>query len=168
MIIRTMDGFVLIGLQASKARLSEVKAELSAIKDQLQPLKLKYEKEKGRVTQVQEMKKKLEGLKAKMAVAERAHDLGTAADYKYYAIPETEKKLAQLVCNTLNSLDNKLIIFTDQRARRGQKVCHGNTTGRSCGRRANCRSSRKVDWYPSFKAQPNRERAIVASGRCVA
>lgn len=84
-------------MQPSKQRLAQVKSELDEIKEQLQPLKLKYEKEKGRVTQVQEMKKKLEQLKAKMYSAERAHDLGTAADYKYYAIPETEKKLAQLV-----------------------------------------------------------------------
>jgi len=78
---------------ASKHRLKQVKEELSKIEEDLKPLRLKYEQEKGRVEQISEMKKKVESLKQKAAQAERNHDLATAADLRYYAIPELEKQI---------------------------------------------------------------------------
>jgi ATP-dependent Clp protease ATP-binding subunit ClpB len=83
--------------EASKQRLKACHAELSKIKEDLQPLKLRFEQERGRISKIQDAKKKLESLKSKMAAAERAHDVSAVADYRYYAIPETEKKLEKLV-----------------------------------------------------------------------
>eukprot|EP00026_Physarum_polycephalum_P002157 Phypoly_transcript_02162.p1 GENE.Phypoly_transcript_02162~~Phypoly_transcript_02162.p1 ORF type:complete len:900 (+),score=200.10 Phypoly_transcript_02162:111-2810(+) len=83
--------------EASKQRLKACNAELSKIKEDLQPLKLRFEQERGRVSEIQDAKKKLEQLKAKMAAAERAHDVSAVADIRYYAIPETQKKLEKLV-----------------------------------------------------------------------
>lgn len=83
--------------EASKQRLKACHTELSKIKEDLQPLKLKYEEEKGRLNKIQEAKKKLEQLKAKMASAERAQDVNTVADIRYYAIPETQSKLDKLI-----------------------------------------------------------------------
>lgn len=83
--------------EASKLRLKACHAELSKIKEDLQPLKLRFEQERGRVNKIQDAKKKLEQLKSKMAAAERAHDVSAVADIRYYAIPETEKKLEKLV-----------------------------------------------------------------------
>lgn len=83
--------------EASKQRLKACQTELSKIKEDLQPLKLRFEQERGRVNKIQEAKKKLEQLKSKMAAAERAHDVTAVADIRYYAIPETQKKLEKLV-----------------------------------------------------------------------
>lgn len=81
---------------ASKQRLEKVNHELAKIKEQLQPLKLKYEKEKGRVEEIRTMKQRLEELKQKIGQAERMRDLQKAADLKYYAVPELEKKIQQV------------------------------------------------------------------------
>jgi ATP-dependent Clp protease ATP-binding subunit ClpB len=72
-------------------------AELAKIKEDLQPLKMRFEQEKGRLNKIQDAKQKLEQLKSKMAAAERAHDVSAVADIRYYAIPETQKKLEKLV-----------------------------------------------------------------------
>jgi len=81
---------------ASKQRLADVRTELEKIKDEIQPLKARYEAEKGRVTELRKMRKKLEETKQKIEVAERNRDLQRAADLKYFAIPELEKKIAIL------------------------------------------------------------------------
>jgi ATP-dependent Clp protease ATP-binding subunit ClpB len=83
--------------EASKQRLKACHTELSKIKEDLQPLKLRFEQERGRLSKIQDAKKKLEQLKAKMAAAERAKDVSAVADIRYYAIPETQKKLEKLV-----------------------------------------------------------------------
>lgn len=80
-------------------RLKACQTELSKIKEELQPLKLRFEEERGRVNKIQDAKKKLDQLKSKMAAAERAHDVSAVADIRYYAIPETQKKLEKLVAD---------------------------------------------------------------------
>ncbi|KAI8998154.1 P-loop containing nucleoside triphosphate hydrolase protein [Gaertneriomyces semiglobifer] len=82
--------------QVSQQRLQKVKEEMAHIQEQLRPLKLRYEQEKLRVDQVRQLKSKLDELKNKIADAERRYDLATAADLKYYAVPDTEKKIAEL------------------------------------------------------------------------
>jgi ATP-dependent Clp protease ATP-binding subunit ClpA len=55
-----------------------------------------YEREKGRSKDIQEQKLKLEGLKTKLAEAERMRDIQTASDLKYYAIPDVEQRISEL------------------------------------------------------------------------
>ncbi|KAI9002513.1 P-loop containing nucleoside triphosphate hydrolase protein [Hyaloraphidium curvatum] len=81
---------------ASKQRLQKVKEEISSIDDQLKPLRAQYEAERGRVTEIQALQKKLDDLKNKIADAERKRDLGTAADLRYYAVPDVEKRIREL------------------------------------------------------------------------
>ncbi|TPX66965.1 hypothetical protein SpCBS45565_g04145 [Spizellomyces sp. 'palustris'] len=81
---------------ASQQRLQKVREEMARIREQLRPLKLRYEQEKGRVEEIRGLKAKLEELKHKISEAERRYDLALAADLRYYAVPEIEKKIAEL------------------------------------------------------------------------
>ncbi|KAF2657631.1 heat shock protein-like protein [Lophiostoma macrostomum CBS 122681] len=81
---------------ASKQRLKEAKAEAANVEEELRPLREMYEREKGRSKEIQEAKIKLENLKNKVAEAERIRDLQSAADLKYYAIPDVEQRIHQL------------------------------------------------------------------------
>lgn len=82
--------------ESSTARLAIVRQEISKIKEQLQPLILKFDSERGRVKELTQFKQKLEETYAKMSRAEREKNLGLAADLRYGAIPELEKKIKTL------------------------------------------------------------------------
>ncbi|KAG0356617.1 hypothetical protein BG005_004444 [Podila minutissima] len=79
---------------ASQQRLIKVREEMSRISEELKPLKLKYELDKGRINEVRDLNQKLQDLKTKAEEAERHYDLAKAADIRYYAIPDLEKKIA--------------------------------------------------------------------------
>jgi len=82
--------------EGSKARLAQVREQLTKIREQLAPLRLQHETEKGRVDTIRNMKKKLDQTRLKMEAAERNRDLSLVADLKYGAIPELEKKIADM------------------------------------------------------------------------
>lgn len=82
--------------EASQIRLKEARAEAANIEEELKPLREMYEREKGRSKEIQEQKLKLEGLKTKLAEAERMRDIQTASDLKYYAIPDVEQRITEL------------------------------------------------------------------------
>ncbi|BFU23058.1 heat shock protein putative [Entamoeba histolytica] len=74
-------------------RLKEIEKEMSENKEKLTKLRINYEKEKGGSEEMKELATKIESMKHK---AESTKDLEVAADLKYYAIPEAEKRLAEL------------------------------------------------------------------------
>eukprot|EP00899_Mesostigma_viride_P001944 jgi/Mesvir1/11750/Mv00121-RA.1 len=80
----------------SKQRLKKVREEMASIEEELKPLRAKYQREKGRVDEMRSLKRKLEDLQRKVAAAERARDLARVADLRYGAIPDVEKRLAEL------------------------------------------------------------------------
>ncbi|CBX99694.1 Heat shock protein hsp98 [Plenodomus lingam] len=82
--------------EPSQVRLKEARAEAANIEEELKPLREMYEREKGRSKEIQEQKLKLEGLKTKLAEAERMRDIQTASDLKYYAIPDVEQRITEL------------------------------------------------------------------------
>lgn len=82
--------------KASKERLTNAKAEISKIQEELKPLKLRFENEKGRIDELRGLKQKLDTLRNKVLEAERRYDLALAADLKYGAIPDVEKRIEQL------------------------------------------------------------------------
>jgi len=81
---------------ASRVRLTRVQEELADINEKLKPLQLQHQKERGRVEEIRELQRKLESLRGKMAVAERARDSALAADLRFGAIPDVKRKLHQL------------------------------------------------------------------------
>jgi len=92
---------------ASVQRLGAVEHDLSKLKEQLGPLKLQYQQEKSRIEELRKLHQKLEDINTKIANAERSYDLATAADLKYYAIPDVKKRIADL--EELREKDDKAI-----------------------------------------------------------
>jgi ATP-dependent Clp protease ATP-binding subunit ClpB len=82
--------------EASIQRLKDARAEAANIEEDLKPLRDMYEREKGRSREIQDQKVKLDGLKNKLAEAERMRDIQTASDLKYYAIPDVEHRITEL------------------------------------------------------------------------
>ena len=81
---------------SSKTRLERVREELAELGEKLKPLQLKYAAEKARIEEIRETQKRLDGIRNKLAAAERARDSAVAADLKFGAIPELERKLERL------------------------------------------------------------------------
>ncbi|KAL4909819.1 hypothetical protein BDW74DRAFT_44335 [Aspergillus multicolor] len=81
---------------ASRTRLREAEQEAANVQEELRPMREKYENEKKRNQKIQEKKTKLENLKNKQEEAERSGDTATAADLKYFAIPETQQEIETL------------------------------------------------------------------------
>ncbi|KAI0814981.1 P-loop containing nucleoside triphosphate hydrolase protein [Irpex lacteus] len=82
--------------EASKERLKIARKAIADVDDQLQPLVAAYEAEKHRGDEVNNVRRRIDELKAKADDAERRYDLATASDLRYYAIPELQNRLAQL------------------------------------------------------------------------
>ncbi len=78
---------------ASKARLEVLEKELGGIKAQGSELKARWEKEKQGVSQVKDIREKLEKLRQESEAAERKGDLEKAARLRYGEIPALEKAL---------------------------------------------------------------------------
>lgn len=90
----------------SQQRLEKVKQDLLRIKEELEPLRLQYSKRKEQLHQIRDLKVKLEELKHKVTEAERSYDVSRAADIRYYAIPEVEKRLKELQEDDGNGMEN--------------------------------------------------------------
>ncbi|CAO3592356.1 unnamed protein product [Absidia cylindrospora] len=80
----------------AQERLAKVREEMARIQEELKPLKLRYDMVKGRLDEIRDLKQKLDQLKQKAVEAKNQYDLATAADIEYYAIPNTEEKIANL------------------------------------------------------------------------
>ncbi|KAF9459898.1 P-loop containing nucleoside triphosphate hydrolase protein [Collybia nuda] len=81
---------------ASKERLQLARKAIAEVDDQLQPLRAAYENEKSRGNEINIVRRKIDELKVKVEDAERRHDLATASDLKYYALPDLQNRLEQL------------------------------------------------------------------------
>jgi ATP-dependent Clp protease ATP-binding subunit ClpA len=82
--------------EASKERLEAAKRSIAEVMDQLEPLRKEYENEKHLGDQINEVRRRIDELKAKADEAERRYDLATAADIRYHSIPQRESKLKEL------------------------------------------------------------------------
>ncbi|KAG8883215.1 hypothetical protein FRB98_003218 [Tulasnella sp. 332] len=81
---------------ASKERLAIAQKALSNVNEQLRPLEATYKSERQSAEEINDVKKRIDVLKAKADEAERRYDIATASDIRYYAIPELEKRLEVL------------------------------------------------------------------------
>ncbi|KAI8606291.1 P-loop containing nucleoside triphosphate hydrolase protein [Dissophora ornata] len=106
---------------ASQQRLVKVREEMAKISEELKPLKLKYELDKGRINEVRDLNQKLQDLKNKADEAERRYDLAKAADIRYYAIPELEKKIATVTAERARQEAEQLLA-----AANGTKLDNGD------------------------------------------
>ncbi|KAG6857559.1 hypothetical protein H0H87_000158 [Tephrocybe sp. NHM501043] len=81
---------------ASKERLQLARKAISEVEEQLQPLKAAYQNEKSRDDEINTLRRKIDDLNVKREDAERRHDLQTASDLRFYAIPDLQTQLEKL------------------------------------------------------------------------
>ncbi|HEX3824260.1 MAG TPA: ATP-dependent chaperone ClpB [Mycobacteriales bacterium] len=80
---------------ASKDRLAKLREELADRSEQLAALNVRWEREKGGLNRVGELKQRLDDLQTQMERAQRQGDLETASRLQYAEIPAAETELAE-------------------------------------------------------------------------
>ena len=80
---------------ASAARLLELQKELSDLKDQQKSLRARYESEKEKLGEVQQLREKIEKTKHDIETAERQYDLNKAAELQHGVLPQLQNELKQ-------------------------------------------------------------------------
>ncbi|KAI5962453.1 uncharacterized protein KGF55_003529 [Candida pseudojiufengensis] len=81
---------------ASKDRLVLARKKQAEIEEQLGPLRERFKQERAGHDLLIAAKRKLDDLEIKASDAERRHDTATAADLRYFAIPDVEKQIEEL------------------------------------------------------------------------
>src|SRR5438270_3132277 len=80
----------------SQARLQDVEIELGDLNEQIHALRAKWEEERGSITRLSELKKRVEELRFEMESATRRGNLERAAQIQYGELPQAERELAKL------------------------------------------------------------------------
>ena len=80
----------------SKERLEEVDRELAELGEQINALRARWEEEKGSITRLSDLKKRVEELRFEMESATRRGNLERAAQIQYGELPQAERELAKL------------------------------------------------------------------------
>lgn len=80
----------------SKDRLSLARRKKEELEEKLAPLRERFNQERAGHEQLIAAKRKLDELEIKAQDAERRHDTATAADLRYFAIPDIEKQIQEL------------------------------------------------------------------------
>jgi ATP-dependent Clp protease ATP-binding subunit ClpB len=80
----------------SKERLEDVEKELAEIKTQVTGLRARWQKERGAIGRIAELKEKLEALRFQMQEETRKGNLQRAAELQYGEIPKMESELKEL------------------------------------------------------------------------
>ena len=79
--------------RASKDRLGKIEEELSALKTQTDEMTAHWKREKEAISNIRNIKEKLESTRSETLMAERQGDLARAAELKYGTLIELEKNL---------------------------------------------------------------------------
>lgn len=97
----------------TKERLQIARKKEASLKEELEPLRQRYNQEKHGHEELTNAKKKLEDLETKALDAERRYDTATAADLRYFAIPDVKKQIeaieAQVAEEQARVGDNSMI-----------------------------------------------------------
>jgi ATP-dependent Clp protease ATP-binding subunit ClpB len=97
--------------EAAKDRLVLLEKEIKELTANNQKLREQWEFEKGGIEQIKKLKEEHENTKIEVEKAERAGDLGKAAELKYGKLPELEKKIAAYTAkaNAGKNTENRLL-----------------------------------------------------------
>ncbi len=82
--------------EPSRERLAQIEPKIKELSSQNQVLREQWEFERGGIDELKKTKESIETTRNDIARAERSGDLGKAAELKYGALPNLEKKLAAL------------------------------------------------------------------------
>ncbi len=77
----------------SKQRLGEIESEIGELQEKISTLRTQWENEKGVITQINELKKKLEETREAANAAERQGELSKAAELRYGTLPQINRDL---------------------------------------------------------------------------
>jgi len=80
----------------SKERLEAARKKQASIEEKMGPLRERFNQERAGHDLLIAAKRKLDELEVKAQDAERRHDTATAADLRYFAIPDVEKQIEEL------------------------------------------------------------------------
>lgn len=80
----------------TKERLQQARQKEASLEEELKPLVQRYNEEREGHEELTKAKKKLEELENKAVDAERRADTATAADLRYFAIPDIKKHIEEL------------------------------------------------------------------------
>jgi len=81
--------------EGSRRRLENLEEELAQQREQFNAMKARWENEKSAISKVQKLREEIEQVNAQIAQAERAYDLGKAAELKYGRLPQLQSELAK-------------------------------------------------------------------------
>jgi ATP-dependent Clp protease ATP-binding subunit ClpB len=81
--------------KSSLERLEKIEREIANLKEESSGLKARWQKEKEEIAKIRAAKEKIEDTKLKAYQAERAGDLGKAAELKYGVLVQLQKELEQ-------------------------------------------------------------------------
>jgi len=84
----------------SAKRLKIVQEKLSELKEQRNNYELQYKQERGRVQNLQNLKKEIEATKVALGEAKKRYNLARAAELEYEVLPELEEKLSKLTAES--------------------------------------------------------------------
>src|SRR5690606_14844870 len=84
---------------ASKQRLEKLEDEIAELEGESEDLTARWKAEKEKVGQGAQLRETLDRLRAELAAAQRAGDLGRASEIAYGQIPQIEKQLAEAEAN---------------------------------------------------------------------
>ncbi len=95
--------------KASRDRLEKLEGELANLKADADAMKARWQAEKQGVQQLQVLREQIEQVKTDIERAERNYDLNRAAELKYGALPELERKLASAEMIADQDKDQRLV-----------------------------------------------------------
>ena len=95
--------------EKSKLRLEELQREIAELKSKDDEMTAKYEKEKGSITEIKNLKSKLDEAKGNVEKYEREYDFNKVAEIKYGIIPELEQQIAGLEEKLKSGYENALL-----------------------------------------------------------
>lgn len=95
--------------EKSKLRLEELQREIAELKSKDDEMTAKYEKEKGSITEIKNLKSKLDSAKGDVEKYEREYDFNKVAEIKYGVIPQLEKQIEEVEEKMKSGYDNALL-----------------------------------------------------------
>jgi len=78
---------------ASKERLERIERELAELNEEASGLRAEWEREKGAIMAVRELRERIEQTRIEIEQAERSYDLNRAAELRYGQLPRLEREL---------------------------------------------------------------------------
>ena len=95
--------------EKSKQRLEKTNKEIAELKSKNDEMTAKYEKEKGQILEIRNLKTQLDEAKGNVEKYEREYDFNKAAEVKYGVIPKLEEQIKEYEENMKKSYDNALL-----------------------------------------------------------